>query len=283
MHSEVVIIGAGGMLGQDLAAVYADKRPVLLDRTQLDITDSVAVRNTLEELKPLIVLNAAAFNAVDDAESEPGRSIAFAVNGDGPGNLAAACSSLGATFVHFSSDYVFSGTKKNGYAEDDQPDPQSEYAKSKRAGEENVLKHEGQMFVIRTCRLFGKPGVSEVSKKSFVDTMLSLVETKSELNVVNEEIASPTYTVDLAQHTRAVLEGAYAPGIYHITNSGSCTWYEFAQEIFKAAGKTMTLHPVPAATYPRPAARPACSVLRNTKLPGLRSWQEAVREYIQAR
>lgn len=269
------------MLGQDLEKEFAEFKPLVWDRAEMDITDPASIDQKLKELKPGTVINAAAYNAVDVCEEEKGFGIAMKVNGDAPGYLAKTCEDIGATFVQYSTDYVFEGVKKEGYAETDEANPQSKYAESKRAGEVNTLKNSPHAYVIRTCKLFGMPGKSEQSKKSFVDVMLWLSETKDTLDVVNEEFASPTYTPDLAKQTRTLLEGEYTPGIYHATNTGACTWYEFATEIFQLVGKQMTLKPVTADAFPRPAKRPKFSMLLNTKLPAMRSWQESLKAYLQ--
>jgi dTDP-4-dehydrorhamnose reductase len=283
IKTPLIILGGNGMLGQDLARAFSDCSPLVWDRPELDITDAAAVLAAFENIKPGTVINAAAYNLVDKAEEDDGFAIAMKVNGEGPGNIARACAAVGATFVHYSTDYVFEGVKPEGYREDDTPNPQSRYAESKRAGEEGVLAAGGNAYIIRTCRLFGKPGASEGSKQSFVDLMLTLAEKRDTLDVVNEEVASPTYTPDLAQQTRVILEKPYGAGIYHVTNAGACTWFEFATEIFRIAGKQMTLNPVPASKFPRPAKRPAFSALQNTKLPPLRPWQEAVAAYLKSR
>ncbi|MBI2410441.1 MAG: dTDP-4-dehydrorhamnose reductase [Candidatus Kerfeldbacteria bacterium] len=279
IQSPIIILGGKGMLGQYLVDLFSDRHTLVWDKEELDITDLSAVKEQLASVAPKIVINAAAYNAVDQAETDEGFAIAEQVNAQGPKNLAEVCAQLGAVFVHYSTDYVFDGTKKEGYTETDAPNPKSRYALSKFHGEQAVVAAGG--YVIRTCKLFGHPGSSDGSKKSFVDLMLTLAETKTELNVVNEEYASPTYVRDLAQQTRLILEQEYAPGIYHVTNTGACTWYEFAQEIFHQKGITITLNPVPASRFPRPALRPAYSVLLNTKLPPMRSWQEALADYLQ--
>ena len=291
LPTPILIVGGHGMLGQDIARELAKYEPIVWDRDELDITDAAVVVEKLQEMKPAIVINTAAFNAVDAAEEEGPFAIAMKVNADGPGNLARACKEIDAVFVHYSTDYVFEGVKKEGYSEDDVPNPQSNYARSKRAGEEQVLAAGGKVFVARTCKLFGKPGVSDMSKQSFVDLMLDLSETRDTLDVVDEEFASPTYTPDLAAQTKVLLEkavsGEIQPGVFHITNSGACTWYEFAQEIFRIqeekGHKHMTLNPVPASKFPRPAARPKFSMLLNTKLPQMRSWQEALAAYLETK
>ncbi|MFH1426585.1 MAG: dTDP-4-dehydrorhamnose reductase [Candidatus Kerfeldbacteria bacterium] len=283
IKTPIVITGAKGMLGQDLARVFAEFSPIPLDREELDITDAEAVKKKFEELKPGTVINAAAYNAVDEAENDGGKRLADLVNANGPKNLAEACKTIGATFVHYSTDYVFDGENQAGYTEDDEPKPQSAYALSKRLGEVHALETEGNVYIVRTCKLFGKPGVSEAAKESFIELMLRLAQEKDELQVVDEELASPTYTPDLAQQTKVLLEGDYEPGIYHITNSGACTWYRFAQEIFEQSGIEIKLKKVKAEDFPRPAARPKYSILLNTKLPRMRSWEQALADYLKQR
>ena len=280
IRTPLVIVGAQGMLGQDIARVFAEYRAILLDKAELDITNAAAVQETLTRIAPCTVINTAAYNMVDNAETEPGRSIAMAVNATGPGNLAATCAAINATLVHYSSDYVFRGDKKEGYTEQDTPDPQSVYAQSKYRGEVNVLNAVGRAYVIRTCKLFGQSGISSQAKKSFVDIMLHLAETKDHIDAVDDEYASPTYTPDLAAQTKVLLEGEYAPGIYHVTNTGGCTWYAFAVEIMKQLGLNVPVYPVGSEAFPRPAKRPMYSVLLNTKLPPMRSWQDALRVYL---
>lgn len=284
MNTPIVIIGKNGMLGQDLVKVFGKavgaENVVALDKEEIDITDMDVVTRVLDELHPGTVINAAAYNDVDACEEEAGFAIAMKVNGQGPAHLAEYCAAVDIPFVHYSSDYVFSGDATEPYTEDATPDPQSNYARSKRVGEEHVLAAGGKSYVVRTCRLFGAPGASGGSKESFVDLMLRLSEGRDTLEVVDEEVASPTYTPDLAAQTLVMLAGKYQPGIYHMVNEGSCTWYEFAQEIFRLTNKEITLTPVGADAFPRPAARPAFSVLHNTKFPPLRSWQEALAAYI---
>lgn len=280
----IVILGGNGMLGQQLASVFDDKRTFVWDKDEMDITDIDEVRQKLEYFTPRIVINAAAYNLVDDAETDEGAAIAQAVNTLGPKNIATVCKEIDATLVHFSTDYVFDGTQQEGYVESDAPAPQSRYAESKAAGEKAVLDSGARAYIIRTCRLFGKPGAAEISKNSFVDTMLKLSEGRDTLDVVDAEVGCPTYAPDLAERVRYILDSdnAVEPGIYHVTNSGSCTWYDFAQEIFKLSGKDVTLNAVGADAFPRAAARPAFSVLNNTKLPPMRSWQEALADYLQS-
>jgi dTDP-4-dehydrorhamnose reductase len=275
---KVMIFGSKGMLGQELARVFSDMEVLGLDFDECDITDATAVDSILVHEKPHLVINAAAYNAVDKAEEEI--EIANKVNGDAVGNFVRATHGLHIPFVHYSSDYIFDGTNQKGYTEDAVPNPISAYGQSKLRGEQQPY----DFYCIRLSRLFGNAGGG---KKSFVDKMLDLAKDRDELHVVNEEFASPTYAPDLAQRTRdIVMTWNMDLGIYHAANHGACTWYAFAQEIFKQAHevglleRTPKLIPVSSSYYPRSAKRPAWSQLLNTKCESMRSWQEALREYL---
>lgn len=283
MANKILIIGAKGMLGQDLAKIYREKNNevVAWDFDDLDIANREQVFQRIKEINPEVVINSAAYNAVDKAEEPAEFELAMTVNATGPKNLAEACKETGAVFVTYSSDYVFRGDKKEGYREDNRPDPVSKYGLSKYEGEKNVQKVGGNFYIIRTSKLFGKGGVGQNVKKSFVDTMIELSEKLSELKVVDEEVSCFTYTPDLAEATLAILESNCSPGIYHVTNTEPCTWYECAKKIFEILGKDVKITPVPASTFPRPAKRPDYSVLLNTKLPPLRSYSEALREFLK--
>lgn len=273
----VLILGANGMLGHELMDVFSDLKPIAWDRDQIDITDAAAVQTKLTELKPIAIVNAAAYTAVDQCETE--EAVCTAVNGTAVGYLADAAKTIGAKLVHISTDYVFDGTKAEGYTEADVPGiAVNAYGRSKRAGEELLLKnHPDGGYVVRTAWLYGKSG------KNFVETMLAVAAQGKKLNVVDDQTGSPTYARDLAQQIRTLLEGDYAAGIYHATNAGQTTWYGFAKEIFARAGVQADLHPCTSAEFPRPAKRPAFSVLLNTRLPALRSWEEGLTTYLASR
>ncbi|MDO8599049.1 MAG: dTDP-4-dehydrorhamnose reductase [bacterium] len=279
----VLIVGSNGMLGQELIRAFTGADVVGWDRADLDITDSDVVRARMAAVAPDVCINATAYNAVDCAEEDA--ALAVTVNGSAVGVLAAAAADSGAVFVHYSTDYIFDGTSRDGYSEDAIPNPINAYGRSKLAGERALREVAGvhpawRWHLIRTSRLFGLQGSSASGKRSFVDTMVALSTTKDRLEIVDEEIASPTYAPDLAAATREMIERALPSGIYHRTNTGSCTWYGFAQEIFTRIGWRGTLVPVSASTYPRPAKRPAYSVLRSTKIPPMRRWEDALAEYL---
>ena len=266
------------MLGQELAKVFVDSEVHLWDREEVDITDRDSVFTKIKALAPNVVINSAAYNAVDQAEEES--DLAHLVNAVGPKNLAEVARDLNCVFVHYSSDYVFDGTNVAGYIETDTPNPISEYGRSKLAGERFVQTVGGQYYIIRLSRLFGRPAVSDGAKKSFIDVMRELAETKDELQVVNEEVSCPTYAPDLALQTKKIIDSQLPYGIYHAANSNACTWYQLAEETFKILNKNIRLIPVSGDTFPRPAKRPAYSEVKNTKLAPIRSWQDALRDYL---
>ena len=268
------------MLGQELAREFEGNGYEVSswDKEEIDITNRDEVSKKISDLKPEIIINAAAYNAVDKIE-ESDKELGEAVNGYAVGNLSEAAEAVGAILVHYSTDYVFEGREMDGYKENDEPRPQSIYAASKRLGEEE-LKND-KYYLIRTSRLFGEPAKSEGAKKSFVDVMLKLSGEKDCLELVDEELSSPTYVLDLAKRTREIIEWKKVFGIYHVTNEGACTWYGWAKKIFELSGKSVKLIPVGADRFPRPAKRPKYSILLNTKLPPMRRWEEALAEYLK--
>jgi dTDP-4-dehydrorhamnose reductase len=260
----IVIFGANGMLGDALRKVFP--RAHRFGHRDVDISDEQAVMKIVRQERPSVLINAAAYTDVDGCEDN--RDHAFAVNGYGPGYIAAACSEAGAILVQYSSDYIFDGTKLE-YVENDLPNPINVYGESKLLGEVSVRKNMEDYRIIRTSWLFGSHG------KNFVDTVLALSRQMPVVRVVHDQIGKPTYTVDLARVTPGII--SRVPGVYHITNDGICSWYEFASAFIPNAV------PCPTAEFPRKARRPAFSVLKNTKTPPLRSWREAVTEYIKSR
>lgn len=282
----VLITGARGNLGSRLVETYADWAVIAGTREMLDITDRDAVFRFVESKTPDLIINAAAYNLVDRAEDPQWFAMAQATNGDAPGHLALAAAGRGIPFVHYSSDYVFRGDAPQGYVEDDAPAPVSRYGETKLAGEQAVQAAGGQAYICRLSKIFGPPGTSERAKESFVDLMLRLAATKPSLDIVDEEVGSPSYTVDIATATRRLLESdAHPPGIYHLVNAGpDVTWYGFAESVFSIANVTTPRKPVSADHFPpRPATRPKHAALRSTKLPLLRQRDEALREYLAAR
>lgn len=258
-----LVLGAYGMLGHDLQRVFPN---ATFRGHDLDITDKEKVTAAVREIKPTLVINAAAYTDVDGCEDH--RDLAFTVNGEALSTLSGACRDAGACLIHYSTDYVFDGTRQS-YRETDIPNPINAYGASKLSGERYIQEMMDDYRIIRTSWLFGTHG------RNFVETMLRLSREMQEVRVVNDQFGKPTYTVDLAQKT-AEIAGA-APGIYHITNEGICSWYEFAQAIIP------NVVPCTTAEYPRRAKRPAYSVLTNTKTTPLRPWKEALAAYLKER
>jgi dTDP-4-dehydrorhamnose reductase len=275
----VVVLGSRGNLGGPLLKLFPDATG--WDREDIDATDFPALRARIAGLPfvPGAIVNCVAFNDVDGAEDRP--ETAFLLNAELPGALARIAADLGVPLVHYSTNYVFDGVQGE-YAEDDAPAPLSVYGRSKLAGEARIADVGGQWYVLRTAVIFGPKGESPLSKKSFVDIMLELSEKRDAIEVVSDEISNLTYAPDLAEATRSLLEASPPSGIYHRTNSGGASWFECAREVFRIAGKNVTTIPVPAARFPRKAARPAKALLQTMKLPPLRPWQEALREFLLA-
>ena len=275
----ILILGSKGMLGGELQKVFADA--LSWDREEADVTKIGDLKFKIENLKikPEAIINCVAFNDVDGAEIKP--ELAFQLNAEAPGNLARLCRELDVPLVHFSTNYVFDG-EKGEYAETDIPNPRSAYAKSKYEGELAVAKNCNKYYIFRTAVLFGPPGASELSKKSFVSLMLELSQKTDTIKAVTDEINSITYSADLAQTVKSILEKHLPFGVYHVTNSGFASWYDMAKEIFRIKTVAIDLAPVQSADFPRLAQRPKQSVLLNTKLPPLRSWQEALAEFLNS-
>ena len=277
---KILIIGSKGTLGQTLASEFSEGNKLFLwDRDEVNLVEinpSTISGQKIRNLGPDLIINAAAYNDVDQAEQEP--EIANSVNGYAVGYLAAISKELNIPIVHYSTDYVFDGEKKEGYVESDQPNPLSAYGKSKHLGEQELQKNTEKFYLIRLSRLFGKS--SAAGKKGFVDLMLELAKTKKEIEVVDEELSSPTYAPDLARLTRQIIDSEFPYGIYHGANSGVATWFGFAAETFKIAKLNVKLVPVAQDRFKRAAQRPKYSILLNIKLSAQRSWQEALREFL---
>lgn len=261
--SDVLILGAKGMLGHALQLVIPN---AIAKGRELDITNRERISTFIEDLRPAIVINAAAYTDVDGCEDR--REHAMLVNGTAPGYLAAACNKVDAVLVHYSTDYIFDGTVAE-YYEDDPPHPLNVYGESKLLGEQNVAMEMDDYRIIRTSWLFGPYG------KNFVDTMLALSPKMELVKVVNDQFGKPTFTIDLALATTGVI--VCNPGIYHLTNDGICSWYEFAKAIIP------NVVPCTTEEFPRKAKRPKYSVLTSTKTDSLRHWQEALAVYLKTK
>ncbi len=245
-------------------------------RKDWDITDLDMTLAKISEIKPDVLVNAAAYTDVDGCEINP--DLAYRVNTLGAHNLALGCLKVDAAMLHISTDFVFDGSKGTPYLEFDPPNPLSVYGKSKYASEQWVSFALCRVFIVRTAWLYGWHG------KNFVKTILRLAEEKQELKIVDDQVGSPTFSKDLAQKISELIE-TEAYGIYHVTNSGKCSWYQFAKEILEVSGKrNVKMLPIKSEELKRPAPRPAFSVLRNYCLeqrgfPLLRDYHKALREF----
>ena len=273
-----LITGAGGMLGRDLvSALDRDGHDVTgLAHRDLDVTDAAAVHAALRQHRPDIVVNCAAWTRVDDAETH--EEEALAVNGHGAAHVAAACADSGARLVQISSDYVFGGDTRRPYTEADDARPRTAYGRTKLAGEQAVLRQlPGTGYVVRTAWLYGAHG------PNFVRTIIRLERERSAVDVVDDQVGQPTWTVDLAHGIIALERSQAAAGVYHASSSGSVTWFGLAREIFGRLGADPArVRPITTAQYPSPAPRPACSVLGNdawaaADIEPLPHWQVALR------
>ena len=258
---KTLILGAGGMLGLDLCSVFP--AAVKLKHDYIDIGDQERIIETIKRIEPDVVINAAAYTDVDGCEDN--QELAFEVNGRAPGYIAQGCSLVGAKLVHFSTDYVFDGSKDE-YVESDLTGPINVYGESKLLGEMNIIENMDDYRIIRTSWMFGLHG------RNFVDTMLRLSGEMDMVKVVDDQFGKPTYTADLAQKTAEVI--GLASGIYHITNEGMCSWYEFATTVID------NIVPCSSDEFIRKAKRPDFSVLINTKTTPMRPWREALAEYL---
>ncbi|TFB53951.1 dTDP-4-dehydrorhamnose reductase [Cryobacterium tagatosivorans] len=268
-----LITGASGMLGRDLQAALAGRAVTALNRADLDVTDLAAVRDAAAGHD--VVINAAAYTKVDDAEAH--EAAAYAVNAVGARNLAAAASAGSARLVQVSTDYVFNGGARAPYREDTPLDPISAYGRTKAAGERFVLEeHAAGSFIVRTAWLYGAHG------PNFAKTMLRLAGAHDTVSVVDDQRGQPTWTADLARQIVALLDAEAPPGIYHGTNSGEATWYDFARAVFAAAGlDPARATPTDSSHFVRPAPRPSYSVLghdawADAGLPPMRAWADAL-------
>jgi dTDP-4-dehydrorhamnose reductase len=274
----VLITGAAGMLGQDLVGASLDAGHVLaaLPRAELDITDPDAVESVVHAARPDVVFNCAAYTNVDGCETNV--ETAFAVNGEGAGNVARAAAGAGAWIVHVSSDYVFDGAKREPYVESDAPAPLSQYGRSKLAGERAVAQAAPNGHtIVRSSWLFGAHG------PCFPSTILRLAGERDQLSVVDDQVGCPTFTARLAEALLA-LSAERPVGIVHVAAAGQCSWYEFAEAIVEAAGVACEVRPGRTEDLGRPAPRPAYSVLRSERAgaPSLPGWREGLAGFMAA-
>lgn len=280
----VLITGKNGQLGSEIA----DLAPALYDkftfsffgRDELDISNEEQVTQVFNRLKPAFVINCGAYTAVDKAETE--KEKALAGNADGVGVMASLCKQLGAKFIHVSTDYVFNGQGTTPYKEEDVTDPVNYYGYTKLQGEKLALQNNDNSIVIRTSWVYSRYG------NNFVKTMIRLMKERPEIRVVSDQVGSPTYAKDLAGAILQIIEGnkPFKPGIYHFSNEGVISWFDFATAIQQLKHLNSTVSPIPTSAFPTPAKRPAYSVMSKDKIAAdygiiVRNWKEALKECLE--
>lgn len=275
----VLVTGANGQLGHDLTKVLSSQQGLEVvgcDRQQLDVGDLERVRSEVQRVSPDVVIHTAAYTAVDQAETNV--DDAFRTNADGSRNVALAAEEASAKVCYISTDYVFDGALYRPYREFDRPGPMSVYGQSKLAGEVLTQTLCSRYFIVRTAWVYGAHG------DNFVQTMLRLANERDQLQVVDDQHGSPTYTVDLARFI-ADLVATDKYGVYHATNTGSCSWYDFARAIFEESGIVVTVDPCSTEAFPRPAQRPRNSVLdhvaiRTNGFTDLPPWRDGLQRFL---
>lgn len=281
---KVLVLGAKGMLGQELVRVFGLGEAYTVtawDVEDIDVTNFELLKTKIGELAPEVILNVVAYNSVDQCETDEKEYVkARLLNSEVPKKLAQISQKLECTLVHYSTDYVFDGSLETGYDEEAHPSPLSRYGETKLSGEQAVQASGAKAYVIRLSKLFGRRAASVLGKRSFFEIMLEKGRSLPEIQVVDDERSCFTYAPDLAQATRELIESQAIHGLYHLPNEGAATWYEGAVELFRQAGLATNVVPVSGSVFPRPARRPATSILINTRRPKLRSYQEALAEYL---
>ncbi len=278
----VLVTGSSGQLGQSLQAIsenYPEIDFVFVSSSDLDITDKEKVTAYFQKIQPAYCINTAAYTAVDKAESEPEK--AFQVNVNGPQNLAKACEKYNTVLLHISTDFVFDGEKSTPYTEEDIPNPKGVYGKTKLEGEQAIAKEWSKYYIVRTSWVYSEFG------NNFMKTMLRLGSEREVLNVVDDQIGTPTYAVDLAEALVTIIrydfQNEIKPyGIYNFSNEGACSWYDFAKKIFEVNQMTIQVNPIPTTAYPTPAKRPKYSVLDKQKIKStfgfaINTWDEKIK------
>ena len=285
----ILVLGRHGQVGAALTqSMQGLGELIALDRAQLDLSNPDAIRTALRELQPQMIINAAAYTAVDAAESD--EATAFQINAEAPRVIAEESERLGAALIHYSTDYVFDGGRQGSWLEDDAPAPLSVYGRSKLAGEQAITDVGGSHLILRTSWVYGLHG------KNFLLTMLKLAETRDELAIVDDQIGAPTWAVTIADATAAIIRDAGEPaqlaalsGIYHLCAGGHTSWFGFAQAIFAHASieRKPKLRPITTAEYPTPAKRPSNSMLNTDKFRhtfgDLPAWDNALQTCMQVR
>ncbi|OGC22160.1 dTDP-4-dehydrorhamnose reductase [candidate division WOR-1 bacterium RIFOXYC2_FULL_37_10] len=280
---KIAVIGADGQLGTDLCKVIPESERIPLTLKDIDITDFDSALNVLTRLTPDVVINTAAYHRVDDCEDND--LLAYKVNAHGARNLALACKLLNAALVHISTDYVFDGEKKSPYVEEDTPNPKTAYGISKLAGEEFIKYLWQKYFIIRTSGLYGVAGCLGKGGGNFVENMIKRQKEGQTIKVVDDEVLTPTYTFHLASQIEKLIK-TDKYGLYHITNQGECSWWEYTVKIFEMLNIRVEVARTKASEYKTKANRPKYSVLENKRskeigLDIMPPWEVGLAEYLQ--
>ncbi|MBP9104410.1 MAG: dTDP-4-dehydrorhamnose reductase [Chitinophagaceae bacterium] len=278
----ILVTGANGQLGSELkklSSAYSQYTFTFLTRDEFPLNDTVRIKDYLKSNQFDFLINCAAYTAVDKAESE--KELAWQINATAVGVLAAACRDNIIKFLHISTDYVFDGTAKEPYKVDDLTNPQTVYGASKLEGERLAMNENSDAIIIRTSWVYSSYG------NNFMKTMLRLFQEKEQISVVNDQIGSPTYAADLAEVImKMISSGQWYEGIYHFSNEGVISWFDFAGAIKNLSGSSCKINPIPTSAYPTPAKRPAWSVLEKSKIQQhygiqFRNWEESLRLCIE--
>lgn len=282
----IAIFGSDGQLGRDLQTALSAHEVEPVPHDAADVTDAAAVSAAIERIAPAWIINAAAMTNVDLCETEAER--AFAVNGEGARHVAAGCAAAGARLIHVSTDYVFDGRKRKPYVETDATNPLNVYGRSKLAGERAVTAATPAHFIVRSSGLYGAHPPRGKGGSNFVETILRLAGERRSLRVVEDEVLAPTFTEDLAAVIARLIRKEPPYGVYHATNDGECSWFEFAVEVLRVAGVKAEVARTTAAEWNAPARRPHYSVLANAALHGagidtLPNWRDALARYMTSR
>lgn len=275
----ILLFGASGRLGTAFQRVLPAHTYLTPSGNEVDLTTRNIVEQYITDHPVDWIINCAAYNDVNGAELNP--DLANALNGYGPGFIAEVATKLGTPCIHFSTDYVFDGTTTSGYTETDTPNPESVYAQSKRLGELEVLeKCPTQGYVIRTSRLYGAPATDPKAKKSFVEIVIGLAKEKDAFDISAAEVSAPTLVDDIVRHVDAHIFTKPAPGIYHMANSGGCSWFEWATAIADILKLPVTITPRDPALNIQTVKKPAHSILLSTKIAPMRPWRDALEDFL---
>lgn len=281
MQTKIVVTGANGQVGkelQQLAVSYPAFEFIFTTRHDLPLDNTESINSFIDQRQPHYFINCAAYTAVDKAELEKG--IAYAINAEAPGAIAAACKRNNVRLLHISTDYVFDGSGKEPYKEDDLTDPVNLYGAAKLEGEKRVMQSHPDSIIIRTAWVYSVFG------NNFVKTMLRLMAEREQINVVNDQFGTPTYAADLAAAILQIISSEqWKPGIYHFSNEGKISWYDFAVAIKELSGSACKINPIPTSAYPTPAKRPHYSVLDKTKIQNtfnvpIKDWKSSLSVFI---